>query len=457
MISARFVALFLCACVAGVSASAQSASLVAAPVPQGQAAQTSGAQPQPSQAPLTLTFQDALNRAKVVVPEYVAARTDAAIAHEDKVQARAAMLPSVTYNNSYLYTQPRNNPQGLVFIANNAVHEYVSQGNLHQDIGVDNVYEYRRTRAAEALAKAKFEIASRGLVVTVAEAYYSLVVAQRKYATAQLAQQEAQRFLNLSQKLEKGGEVAHSDVIKAQIQFNDRSRGLQEAQLALDKARLGLAVLVFPNFNQDFTVVDDMALANPLPPINEVQAAATRNNPDLMAALATVTMAQAGVGAARAGYLPRLTLDYWYGIDATNFAIYGPDHVRNLGYAAAATLNIPIWNWGATQSKVRQANLEQQQAKVQLSATQRQLLANIQSAYKEADAARSELDLLKQSFDLASDSLRLTTLRYQGGEATVLEVVDAQNTLTEARDAFDEGQSRYKVALANLQTLTGTF
>jgi outer membrane protein TolC len=155
--------------------------------------------------------------------------------------------------------------------------------------------------------------------------------------------------------------------------------------------------------------------------------------------------------------LPRLALDYWYGIDAPQFAIYDQNHVRNLGYAAAATLNIPVWNWGITQSKIRQANLQQQQAKVELNATRRQLLANIQSAYREADAARAELDLLQQSFDLAAESLRLTNLRYQGGEATVLEVVDAQNTLTAARDAFDDGQARYKIALANLQTLTGTF
>jgi outer membrane protein TolC len=176
-----------------------------------------------------------------------------------------------------------------------------------------------------------------------------------------------------------------------------------------------------------------------------------------MAALAGVTLAQAAVTEARSGYLPRLAFDYWYGIDAPQFAIYDQNHVRNLGYAAAATLNIPIWNWGATQSKVRQANLQQQLARVQLSAAQRQLLANIQTAYHEAEAARAERDLLRQSYDLAADSLRLTTLRYQGGEATVLEVVDAQNTLTDARNAFDQGEARYKIALANLQTLTGTF
>jgi outer membrane protein TolC len=48
-------------------------------------------------------------------------------------------------------------------------------------------------------------------------------------------------------------------------------------------------------------------------------------------------------------------------------------------------------------------------------------------------------------------------LRYQAGEALVLEVVDAQTTLTQARNAFNDGQVRYRVALANLQTLTGNF
>jgi len=53
--------------------------------------------------------------------------------------------------------------------------------------------------------------------------------------------------------------------------------------------------------------------------------------------------------------------------------------------------------------------------------------------------------------------LRLTNLRYQAGEATALEVVDAQNTLTAARNAYYDGQTRYHVAIANLQTLTGAF
>jgi len=56
---------------------------------------------------------------------------------------------------------------------------------------------------------------------------------------------------------------------------------------------------------------------------------------------------------------------------------------------------------------------------------------------------------------LASDSLRLTTLRYKNGEATVLEVVDAQTTFATANAGYQDGAVRYRVALADLQTLTG--
>ena len=71
-------------------------------------------------------------------------------------------------------------------------------------------------------------------------------------------------------------------------------------------------------------------------------------------------------------------------------------------------------------------------------------------------AAHVALDSLRRSVDLSAESLRLTLLRYQAGEATALEVSDAQSTLAQARNAYDDGLTRYRVALAEIQTLTGT-
>ena len=96
-------------------------------------------------------------------------------------------------------------------------------------------------------------------------------------------------------------------------------------------------------------------------------------------------------------------------------------------------------------------------AETELTLAQRQLQANVADFYKEAASAQSQVESLRSSADLAAESLRLTVLRYQAGEATVLEVVDAQTTVVQARNTLDDGLVRTRVALAQLGTLTGTF
>jgi len=432
-----------------------------APKPASQpdgAAQTPPAAANPS-APLRVTLQDAIALARKNDPTYHAAVTEAGVAREDRAQARDALLPSVSFTTSTLYTQPNNSPLGFKFIANNAPHEYVSQGNVHEQIDVASIADYRRTAALAALAKARAEIASRGLVVTVVQNYFAAEATEQKLVTTRRAAEEGERFLQITQDLEKGGEVAHSDVIKAELQAQDRRRQLQDAQLASLNARLDLAVLLFPDFTDNFELADDLHASVPLPPREEFEALAARDNPDIRAALSAVQAAGHDVTSTRAGYMPSVTLDYWYGIDAQRYATYetAPDGTRyqNLGSSAMASLTLPLWNWGATQSKVRQAELRREQSKLELSLAQRKLLAEMRSLYSEAETALNQQAGLQRSAQLAADSLRLTTLRYTHGESTVLEVVDAQSTFAQANAAYQDGALRYRVALANLQTLTG--
>ena len=429
-------------------------------------AQGAGATPTTG-APVTITLQDALERARSNNPQYRSALTDLGLAREDRVQARAALLPNVNYDTSFIYTEgtgplpvacanPTLGCPTSRFIANNGVHEYISQGNAHEALSLTNFADYRRSSAALAQARAKAEIAARGLVVTVTQSYYGLVVTERKYATAQRAAAEAARFLDISQKLENGGEVAHADVVKARIQAQQQQRDLQETQLGMERSRLDLAVLLFPDFNQNFAIVDDLQTPEPLPNFAEVEAAGKKNNPDLRAALAAFQAAKHEVTAAWGGLLPSLSLDYLYGIDSNQFALK-TNGVRNLGYSTVASLQIPIFSWGSDRSKLKQAELRRDQAHLELTFAQRELLSHLRQFYSEAETSRQEMESLASSAELAADSMRLTTLRYQAGESTVLEVVDAQNTLTQARNAYDDGQARFRVAVANLQTLTGNF
>jgi len=414
-------------------------------------------QPAAGSTRLTVSLQDALDRAKANSPQFQSANITALLAREDRVQSKAGLLPGLNYFNQYIYTEGNHTPSGA-FVANDGVHVYNSQAQIHGDLFAPGKRaDYRRSVAAEAIARAKAEVAARGLVVTVVQAYYGLVAAERKLQYAQQSLREAQQFFDITQKQEQGGESAHSDVVKAQIQLEQRQRDAQEADLNVEKNRVGLAVLIFPDFQQDFDVVDDLQNELKLPPFSEVQALAAKSNPDIRAAQAEVEQEKWGVSSARSGYLPSLSFDYFFGIDANQFAVNNRRGENNLGSVAQAQLTIPVWNWGATRSKLRQAQLHLQQAKLDLSVTQRQLLANLNSFFQEAQTAGSQVSSLSHSADLAAESLRLTLLRYTAGEVAVLEVVDAQTTLAQARNAYADGLVRYRVAISDLQTLTGSF
>ncbi len=406
-------------------------------------------------APLTITFADALERARKYGAEIQTANIAVLLAREDRIQAKAALLPQTQQVDQFIYTQPNGTPSG-VFVPNDGPHVYYVYAQAHQDLSLAKRADYRRTMAAEAVARAKVDLAARGLIATVVQDYYALVIASRRLANAQRTLDDARRFLDITQKQEQGGEAAHADVVKAQVQVQQRERDVLDAQVMIDKARFALAVIIFPDFQQNFTVADDLEQTSALAPFQEVQEQAMAKSPELRAAQATLQQEAAGISVARAGYLPTFAFDYFYGLQANQLAHYNREHLNNIGSVAQAGLNIPLWNWGATQSKVRQAELRQRQAQVELSLAQRQLLANLNSFYREAQVAEAQLASLRGSMDLSAESLRLTTLRYQAGEATALEVVDAQSTLAQARNAYDDGLSRYRVALATLQTLTGS-
>jgi outer membrane protein TolC len=414
--------------------------------------------------PPAITLPQAIALAEKNEPTYAGAVAYRGVAAADRTIARAALLPQVRYENQEIYTQPIRvaNPtsagggEGPRFIANNAVHEYLSQGVVGETIGLDTIAAYRKANAAAILAQAKLEVARRGLVVTVAQRYYNVLATERKLTVAQQAAQEADRFFDLTNKLEQGREVAHADVVKAHITQQGRARELADATAEAEKARLELGVLLFPDPRSPFTLDAKLDASPALPSRSEFQAAAEKNNPDLRAAVASLGVAQQEVAGATAAFLPNLSLEYAYGIDAPNFGVNNPLGYRNLGYAASATVNVPVWDWFATPAKLKQSKLRREQAHVELTAAQRQLIADIEEAYTEARTAQQSLASLEQSENDAAESLRLTDLRYRAGEATVLEVVDAQGTLVTSKTARVDGAVRYATALANLQLLTGS-
>ena len=414
---------------------------------------------------VVITLDEAIHRAQASDANYAAAVATGRTATLDRNIAINNLLPSVVYHNQGLYTQPNGLTnqagQGVTsqpaprFIANNAVREYASQASVGETLGLSNLAEVHRAQALAAQAAAEREIARRGLVVTVVSLFYESMAADHKLNVAQRARQESAEFTKLTEEREQARESAHADVIKAQLEEQTRTRDLQDAGVEAERARLELGVLLFPDPRTAYTLS-----APDAPPAlasrEDAGAAAAKNNPELRSAFEALKASKAGVMTAWASYLPDVSLNYTYGIDAPQFAVNGPDSVRNLGYSAMVTVDIPVWDWLNTQRRVKQSEIARQSQQVALNATQRQLIARLDEAYSEAATARDELASLDLSVSTAAESLRLTKMAYTGGEATVLEVVDAQGAYVTAQNAREDGRVRYESARAKLQTLTGT-
>lgn len=427
-----------------------------------------GSGPSSSAGAPSITLDEAIQRAQTANSAFATAQANAGVAQAQKGIARAALLPGVTYNNQYLYTEghvgsflsavPTGNGNTLPavrYIANNSVHEYISQATITETIGGALISQLGSAAASAAAAKAQLEVARRGLVQTVVGYYYNVLATAQKVGIAERALDEANDFGKNTREREAVGEVAHADVIKADLEIQQRQRDLSDAQLAAEKARIDLGVLLFPNPLTPYAPAGSLEQLPGIPSRDEIDAIAQKGNPDLHAAMETLRAAEFDVRAARFAYLPDLSVSWFYGIDAPQFAVNGPDGTRNLGYSGLATLNIPIWDWFSTHEKIKQSTYRRDAAKVDLSETQRQLVASLNELYREAQVAHDQLASLDQSVQTAQENLRLTRLRYTAGEGTALEVVDAQNSLVLAESGRVDGAVRYMVALAGLQTLTG--
>ena len=98
----------------------------------------------------------------------------------DRFQAQKAHLPTVSAFNQYINTQGNGTPSGT-FVANDGVHVYNEQAVIHEEaLMLVRHGESNRAEAAEAVARAKVEVAARGLNATVIQNYYAILSAQRK-------------------------------------------------------------------------------------------------------------------------------------------------------------------------------------------------------------------------------------------------------------------------------------
>ena len=123
-------------------------------------------------------------------------------------------------------------------------------------------------------------------------------------------------------------------------------------------------------------------------------------------------MAQQEVNGARQAFLPTMSVDLVYGIEANQFALHSVAVAQpelgvlpNLGYFVTVNLAVPLWDWGTMRSKLHQSRARETQAQVELSQAQRVLVSNLYTFYNEAVAARANANRYQGSIFVSSRGL----------------------------------------------------
>ena len=268
-------------------------------------------------AAVVISLSEAIHRAQQNEPVFASALAAQKSASIDRYLAKAALLPFGHVSQpDALHAAERTDESnasawgtGIAGIYRQQCGSRVhSQASINETVGLKQFADAQVASANAARASAELEVARRGLVSSVVNLYYSVAASETKKRVLEEAFQEAQSFTDLTQKRETAREVAHADVVKAQLLQQQRQRDLSDGTLAADKARLELAVLLFPDPRTPYST-ESCGSRSALPTRDEVDRLAATKNPEIRSALAELRAGNAEVTAARAAYLPDLAFE----------------------------------------------------------------------------------------------------------------------------------------------------
>ncbi|MFN2530227.1 MAG: TolC family protein [Pyrinomonadaceae bacterium] len=412
----------------------------------------------PNLSPLSL--DQAIQLANAQASAFQQAGINEQIAAEDVRQAEAAFLPRLSAPVDYIYTSPAlglspAEPRIQSFIANNAIAEYQALLSVTGDVDVSGRLRatLARNRALLAAARAGTEVARRTLAQAVLESYYGLALASAQRIAAEENLAAAEEFEHTTALLFSGGEIAAVDLTRARQQTNARRDELERAHANEIVAAGALRVLIGYDFLRPLST-SDLSLTVPEDDqVTRVSADAISRRPEFAQFEAERQAAQAEINVARADRRPQLSYVVSGGFDTDS--LRPPRLKEHTGVSAAVNLSIPIFDWGGSKSRERQARLRAQIAESERAIAARTFAEQFYSARAQAQSAATRIRLAQEAIRLAETNLRASIARYRGGEAQIIEVTDAQTALVNARQSLFQASFDYQVALARLEQAAG--
>lgn len=426
--------------------------------PMAALAQPPPADPGPTPAPRTLTLDEAVRTARARHPDiqYASAQTEEARARVD--EARAPLLPQLTGRAVYQHTELQNNA-GVVPVGGTGgtTTGTISAGaNLWQaSVGVTQlVWDFGQTtgrmRAAQHTLSAQdaSDHATLHQVLLGVRTFYFAARADK--ALVQVAQETLQNQLR------------HLDQVVAFVQVGTRAEidavsqrtAVASARLALIRtentyatARSQLNQAMGTPGTTDFDVADDSLspVAGEDGTLDAALRIAYAARPELRAFREQRRSEEEIVASTRG--------QYWPSVSLSGTASEAGDALGNLGWGLVGGVNLTwtLFQGGLTRAQMREAEWAEVAIDAQTESLRQSVRVEVENALLAVRGARSEIDAAQEALVNAREQLRLAEGRYQTGAGSIIELGDAQVTVTQA--AAQKVQADFDLATARAQLL----
>ncbi|OLB15605.1 MAG: hypothetical protein AUH07_02660 [Gemmatimonadetes bacterium 13_2_20CM_70_9] len=399
-----------------------------------------GAAPLAAQAPVRLSFADAVRRAAGEAPTVALAtlRTDEADAQVR--QARSALLPSLSVAGVWVNRDFNSQSLGIPFPPAFSLPNPVPPFNNYDGrvTVTQTLFDWSNvTRVRAASARADGSRAERGVTVETAAqaaavAYLRASRAQAVVAARQADSSIAAELVTLAEAQKAAGVSAAIDVTRARTQLVRAEGLLIVARNERDRGRIVLARTLGIDPATPLELADTLAGtlgAADLPAGRDaVLTVALAGRPDLGAELARATAARRTGTAIRAERLPRVGVEADYGLNGMTV----PSALSTRQVALEVT--IPILDGFRREARLSEQDAVVRESEVRERDLRQQITADVDAALLDLRSAEAQQLIAADQLRLAEDELSQSRQRFKAGVAGNIEVIDAQSNLIRARD-----------------------
>jgi outer membrane protein TolC len=310
-----------------------------------------------------------------------------------------------------------------------------------------------RARASKAqLKSAEFSSKdARELVVLVIVSNYLLAIADQSEVESATSQRDtAKALFHQTSDQKTAGLASAVDVLRSQVQLQSREQKLIVAKNNFAKQKLLLARAIGLPLGQQFEITTHVPYQELTPSsLDEAIQSAYKVRADFQSQVNRVRSAELARKAASAERYPSLGAETDYGLSGVN---PGSSHGT---VDAAATLRIPIFQGGRVHGDVLRADASLTGERQRLEDLRARIDQEVRDAYLDLDASAQEVSVEKSAVTLATQNLEQSRDRFVSGVTDNIEVVQAQDALSTANDAYIASLYSHNLAKISLARATG--